>query len=371
MADLRPHLNSDRLAALRGLLDRERAPGIEAVLITAPSQLRALCGVRVSAGALVLTAHDSVLLLDPRYLAAVTVPGGVTLRPYANARTFAEGIREVLGNARRIGVYAPALSLAAMNELNPRGELEFVPIDAVLDDLHSLLNQAETESLQQAEALTRRAIAATFAALRPGISERQLERVLLDKLAEGGEGPAFPPIVAFGEQTALPHAHPGDTIWHPGDLVTIDAGAVVDGLHADLTDTRLVGGTQEDTQAHALLNLTHQALEAAIRATRAGVSAGEIDEAARAVFRAAGLDAQTLLGIGHALGYQVHQAPILRAHSRDEVQVGQVLALEPGVYLPGFGGVRLEEMVVVTEAGAVPIAGWRSPATVAGQEARS
>ncbi|GGR22314.1 M24 family metallopeptidase [Deinococcus ruber] len=371
MADLRPHLNPARLATLRGLLDSQRAPGIEALLITAPYQLRAFCGVRVSAGALVLTAEGSVLLLDPRYLAAVTVPGGVTLKPYANARTFSAGIREVLGSARRIGVYAPALSLAAMNELNPQGELEFVPVDAVLDDLLSLLNEAELEALQRAEALTRRAIAATFAALRPGISERQLERVLLDSLAEGGEGPAFPPIVAFGELTALPHAHPGEAVWHPGDLVTVDAGAVVDGLHADLTDTRLVGATQEDTRAHALLKLTRQALDAAIRATRAGVLAGEIDEAARAVFRAAELDAQTLLGIGHALGYQVHQPPILRLGSQEAVKAGQVLALEPGVYLPGFGGVRLEEMVVVTGAGAVPIARWQVPEMAAGQEARS
>lgn len=368
MADLTPQLNPDRLAALRGVLDPEQGP--DAVLITAPYQLRALCGVQVSAGALVLTARESVLLLDPRYQAAVTVPGGVTLRPYANARTFPGKVRQVLGSANRIGVYAPALSLAEMNALSPQGDLNFMPLDAVLDKLNSLLNWAELRSLQRAEAVTRRAIAATFAALRPGISERQLERVLLDNLAQGSEGSAFPPIVAFGEHTALPHAHAGEATWHPGTLVTVDAGATVDGLHADLTVTRLVGGSQEETQAQTLLNLTRQALNAAVRATRAGVLASEIDEAARAVFREAGMDAHTLRGIGHALGYQVHQAPILREHGLDAVQTGQVLALEPGVYLPGFGGVRLEEMVVVTEEGAVPIAGWQSPETVAGRGAQ-
>jgi len=361
-------LNPARLASLRSVLDSAQAPDVEAVLITAPYQLRALCGLQVSAGALMLTAQGSVLLLDPRYQAAVDVPSGVTLRPYANARTFPAVVRDVLGGARRLGVYAPALSLAEMNALSPENDLDFVPIDAVLDDLHSRLNGTEIESLRRAEALTRQATEATFAALRPGISERQLERVLLDHLAEGSEGPAFAPIVAFGARTALPHAHPGEATWHPSQLVTIDAGAVVDGLHADLTETRLVGGGPEDTQAQTLLSLTRQALNAAIRVTRAGVTAGEIDEAARAVFREAGLDDHTLRGIGHALGYQVHQAPILREHGQQPVQAGQVLALEPGVYLPGVGGVRLEEMVVVTEAGAVPIAEWPVSGAVRKQE---
>ncbi|MGY2895671.1 M24 family metallopeptidase [Deinococcus sp. UYEF24] len=368
MADLTPQLNPGRLAALRGVM--VAVQGLDAVLITAPYQLRALCGVQVSAGALVLTAQESVLLLDPRYQTAVTVPAGVTLRPYANARTFSGEVRRVIGGATRVGVYAPALSLAEMNALSPQGDLDFIPLDAVLDELNSLLNPAELELLRRAEAVTRRAIAATFAALRPGISERQLERVLLDHLSQDGEGLAFPPIVAFGKRTALPHAHASAATWHPGTLVTVDAGATVDGLHADLTDTQLVGGSQEDTQAQTLLHLTRQALEAAIRATRSGVLASEIDEAARAIFREAGMDTHTLRGIGHALGYQVHQAPILREHGLDAVQTGQVLALEPGVYLPGFGGVRLEEMVVVTEEGAVPIAEWHLPGTVTGQEAR-
>ncbi len=353
MADLA----ASRLTALRGVL----GPEVEAVLITAPSQLRAFCGVQVSAGALVLTPQDTVLLLDPRYQAAVTVPSGVTLRPYANARLFSQAVRAVLTDARRIGVYAPALSLAEMKALSPQDDLSFVPIDAVIDERTSLLNGDELAAMQRAEALTRRAIAATFAALRPGISERQLERVLLEQLAEGSEGPAFPPIVAFGERTALPHAHPGEARWQPGQLVTVDAGAVVDGLHADLTDTQLIGGAPQDSsRAQELLSLTRRALSAAIRVTRAGVPASQIDEAARAVFREAGLDDHTLRGIGHALGYRVHQYPILREHGQETVQPGQVLALEPGVYLPGFGGVRLEEMVVVTAGGAVPMSAWQA-----------
>ncbi|OLV16924.1 M24 family metallopeptidase [Deinococcus marmoris] len=354
MADLTSH----RLTALRAHLG-----ALDAVLITAPYQLRAFCGAEVSAGTLLLTAQGSFLLLDPRYQEAVTAPAQIEIKPYANAQQRLQVLGSALEGARHIGVYAQALTLTEINTLSPGGEFSFVPMDGVLDELTSLLNQTEIGSLQRAEAVTRRALEAAFAALRPGISEREIRQVLLSVIERESEGPAFAPIVAFGARTALPHAHPSSATLQSGDLVTIDAGAVIDGLHADLTETRMFGATQgQDSPAQHLLSVVRGALDAARLATRAGVTAADIDEAARALVREAGLDAQTLRGIGHALGYQTHQPPILREHAQDRVQVGQVLALEPGIYLPGVGGVRLEEMVVVGEVGALPIAEWRVPA---------
>lgn len=355
MADLMP----DRLTALRAHL-----ADLDAVLITAPYQLRAFCGAHVSAGMLALTPQGSFLLLDPRYQEAVTPPAPVEITPFANGPQRSQVLRSVLGSARRIGVCAQTLTLAAMDELSPGGELSFIPIDDVIDGLTSLLNDTEIASLQRAESVTRRALDAAFAALRPGVSEREIRQVLLGVIEQGSEGPAFAPIVAFGARTALPHAHPSSATLQPGDLVTVDAGAVVDGLHADLTDTRLFGAVPgQDPQAQTLLSVVRSALDAARQATRAGATAEEIDRAARVPVRAAGLDDRTLRGIGHALGYQTHQPPILREHAQDRVQVGQVLALEPGIYLPGVGGVRLEDMVVVGRDGAQPIAGWRGAAS--------
>ena len=358
MADLMP----DRLTALRTHLAE-----LDAVLITAPSQLRAFCGAQVSAGVLALTPQGSFLLLDPRYQAAVTPPAQVEIRPYANGPQRLQVLRSVLGGARRIGVHAQTLTLAEMGALSPGGALDFVAIDAVIDGLTSLLTHTEIASLQRAEAVTRRALDAAFAALSPGVSEREIRGVLLGVIERHSEGPAFAPIVAFGARTALPHAHPGSATLQPGDLVTLDAGAVVDGLHADLTDTRLFGaGPGQDSPARTLLSVVRCALDAARQATRAGATAEEIDRAARVPVREAGLDDRTLRGIGHALGYQTHQPPILREHAQDRVQVGQVLALEPGIYLPGVGGVRLEEMVVVGQDGAWPIAGWAGAAPLTG-----
>ena len=350
MADL----TSERLTALRAHLG-----ALDAMLITEPYQLRAFCGADVSAGTLALTPQGSFLLLDPRYQAAVTPPAQVDITPYANAPQRSQVLRSVLGEARQIGVYAQALTLAEMGTLSPGDEFSFIPVDGVVDELTSLLNHTEIGSLQRAEAVTRRALEAAFTALQPGVSEREIRQVLLSVIEQDSEGPAFAPIVAFGPRTALPHARPSSATLQRGDLVTIDAGAVVDGLHADLTETRLFGAGQgQDSHAQHLLSVVRCALDAARQATRAGITAAEIDEAARAPIREAGLDAQTLRGIGHALGYQTHQPPILREHAVDQVQVGQVLALEPGIYLPGVGGVRLEEMVVVGEDGALPIARW-------------
>ncbi|AZI45000.1 M24 family metallopeptidase (plasmid) [Deinococcus psychrotolerans] len=344
----------DRLAQLQAAL---KPAALDALLLTAPYQLRAFCGAQVSAGALVVTPERRVLLLDPRYQQAVK-PGKVEIKPYVGIHEYARALRELFGpDAVRIGVYAPALSLADMQTLNPHGDLTFVPADALINELTSLLSSAEIEALQQAEAVTRQAIEVAFAALRPGVTERQLQQLLLSHIYQESEGPSFEPIIAFGSRTALPHAHPGMTALGQNELVTIDAGAVIDGLHADLTVTRLFGQSE---RAQQLIDLTQQALEAALQAVRPGVTASEVDEAARAPIRAAGLDQHTLRGIGHALGYQTHQFPILREHGQEKLQVGQVLAIEPGVYLPGFGGVRLEKMIVVTETGGRLISEWRS-----------
>ncbi|GAA3994510.1 Xaa-Pro peptidase family protein [Deinococcus rubellus] len=343
----------DRLAQLQAALE---PAAFDALLLTAPYQLRAFCGAQVSAGALVVTPERTVLLLDPRYQQAVK-PGRVELKPYAGIGEYPQALRELFGpDAVRIGVYAPALSLADINTLNPQGDLTFVPADALINELTSLLSDAEIGALQKAEAVTRRAIDATFAALSPGVTERHLRQILLSHIYQESEGPSFEPIIAFGVRTALPHAHPGMTALGQNELVTIDAGAVIDGLHADLTMTRLFG---ESERAQHLIDLARQALEAALQVIRPGVTASEIDEAARAPIRAAGLDQHTLRGIGHALGYQTHQFPILREHGQERLQAGQVLAIEPGVYLPGFGGVRLEQMVVVTETGSSLISEWR------------
>ncbi len=352
----------DRLTALAALL--ERAP-LDALLITAPHQVRALCRAHVSAGALVVRPGGAALLLDPRYQNAVTVSAGVTLVGYANARQYPEAVRAALGSAaRRIGVDARTLTLADMTALNPVGALTFTGIEDDLDALLSVLDEAEVLALQRGADITRRAMTAAFGALRPGVTEREVQQVLLAVIGRESEGPSFSPIVAFGARTALPHAHPGDAPLHDGDLVTVDAGAIVDGLHADLTDTRVYAADGQ-ARPHALLDLTRGALDAALRAVHPGARAADLDEAARAPIRAAGLDAHTLRGIGHAVGYETHQAPILREHGAEVLRARQVLALEPGVYLPGVGGARLEEMVVVTAQGGVPIARWVCARSVA------
>lgn len=344
-----PHRLNQLAAALDPL-------GVEAAMLSAPHHLRAFCGVKASAGTLVIKSGNASLLLDPRYRVSALLPPEIELVPYRNADDLPRALQAALGQGvRHIGVHAGTLTLAELQSLFQPHQT-YQAIDPLIAELTSVLDTGEMLSLQQAHALSKQALNAVEDHLTEGVTERTLYLHALETILAGDAALAFDPLVVSGEKTAWPHAASGERRLAQGELVFADLGAVVDGLHADLTRTWLLG---ENEQAQELLDLTHAALQAAIQAVHPQATAAEIDEAGRRPFRQADLDAYTLRGIGHALGYEVHQPPILREHGQQTVQVGQVLALEPGVYLPGFGGVRLEEMVVVTAVGAVPIEQWR------------
>lgn len=333
------------------------AQQLDAVILSAPHHLRAFCGIDVSAGVLLVRPSGVYLLLDPRYSTSAQLPPGIELVPYANSDQLVGAVQATLSrSARHIGVHAGTMTLSEWGRLLAL-EHTHQAVDPLIAELTSILENEEISRLQQAHAYTETALGAVRNRLVDGISERELQLVVINTLLDLGDGLAFDPMVTFGEKTAQPHATSGRVLLAQGQLVLADLGAKVGGLHADLTQTWLWG---QNDRAQELIDLTHTALQAAIQAVYPGVSAAEIDEAGRQPIRAAGLDAYTLRGIGHALGYEVHQPPILREHGPQTLQANQVLALEPGVYLPGFGGVRLEEMVVVTPTGAVPISEWRS-----------
>lgn len=330
--------------------------GVEAAMLSAPHHLRAFCGVEASAGTLVIQPGNTSLLLDPRYSTSANLPPEIELVPYANADDLPRALQATLVQGTgHIGVHAGTLTLAEVQNLF-KAHQTYQAIDPLVAELTSVLDSGEILSLQKAHALSKQALKAVEDHLADGVTERSLYLHALQTILTQDALLSFEPMVLTGEKTAWPHATSGNRRLAPGELVLADLGAVVNGLHADLTRTWLHGRNE---RAQALLDLTQVALQAAIHAAWPGASAAEIDEAGRIPFRQAGLDARTLRGIGHALGYEVHQPPILREHGQQTVQAGQVLALEPGVYLPGFGGVRLEEMVVVTATGAVPIDQWR------------
>jgi Xaa-Pro aminopeptidase len=191
-----------------------------------------------------------------------------------------------------------------------------------------------------------------------GVTERDVALELEDAMRHGGaDRVGFDTIVAFGENAAEPHHGPTDRPLSRGDVVKMDFGCVVDGYHSDMTRTVSFG--DPDSRLREIHEVVRRAQEAGIAAVAAGARAGDVDEAARAVIRDAGYGERFGHSLGHGVGLEVHEGPGLRAGSDDEVPAGAVVTVEPGVYVPGLGGVRIEDMVEVTTEGRRPLP--RSP----------
>ena len=186
--------------------------------------------------------------------------------------------------------------------------------------------------------------------IRPGVREREIAIELEYRMQRNGaEQVSFETIVAAGANTALPHATPGDRRIADGDCVMIDYGAVWGGYHSDETCTWFVG--RADARQREVYGLVREAHDRAIGAIRAGVACGEIDRIARSCLAEAGLDGHFSHGTGHGVGLDVHEAPRLAAGRQEILRAGMVVTVEPGVYLPGVWGIRIEDTVLVTEEG--------------------
>jgi Xaa-Pro aminopeptidase len=230
-----------------------------------------------------------------------------------------------------------------------KGGVELMPTTGVVAGLRAVKDEDELAAVRRAARVTYDAYARLSQEPLVGRTEAEvawwLERTLRD---EGAEGLAFPPIVASGPNAALPHHHPGERTIGAGETVIVDAGAEIAGYCADCTRTFATGPLPDDLQeAYALCR---SAQEAALAEVRAGALASELDGIARSLIEESGL-APVLHGLGHGVGLEVHERPVLRPTSSDVLAAGNVVTVEPGVYLAGRGGVRIEDLVVVGESG--------------------
>ncbi len=339
-------LRRARLA--QGLSER----GVEALLVTRLPNVRYLTGFTGSNGQLVVGEAGAVFLTDGRYeeQASREVPD---LERAVYRDGLAAAVRDACRrlSATRLGFEAAGLTVRAHGELLAALEdVELVALGPEVERLRWVKDGEELVALGRAQELTDLAFDHLLGLLREGVTEREvaLELEVVMRRA-GADGTAFEPIVAFGEHAAEPHHRPTDRPLSRGDVVKLDFGAEVAGYHADMTRTVALGEPPAELrEAHGLVL---RAQRAAVAALAAGVPAAEVDRAARAVIADAGYGERFPHGLGHGVGLEVHEGPTLRASSEDVLPAGAVVTVEPGIYLPGLGGIRVEDMVVVEDGG--------------------
>ncbi len=319
---------------------------LDALLVTRPENVRYLSGFPHPEDAQVLvTGEGAFLLTDPRYPEAEgesQIPAKVLRREERE-----ELYRRLSG---RVGFEAEHLPYAALERLREASPAEWVPTRGVVERLRLRKTSGEVERIRKAQALAEEALAHVLPLLKPGVEEREVALEIEFFLKRrGAEGVAFPPIVASGERGALPHARASEKRLREGELVTLDLGARVEGYHSDMTRTFALG--RVDGEWRRVFQAVLEALEAALSALAPGKSAKEVDALARQVLQGHGLDRYFVHSLGHGVGLAVHEGPGLSPYAEDVLEPGMVVTVEPGVYLPGLGGVRIEELVLLTEDG--------------------
>ncbi|MDX6422404.1 MAG: hypothetical protein QOG28_7024 [Trebonia sp.] len=327
-----------------------REAGADAALVTARQNVRYLTGLASSNAALLLPAEGDGALLatDSRYAGAARrdAPDLDLLEErFIEAKLATEASRRGI---RRLAFEAHEMTVERHGELTAKAEgVATLPFGRKIESLRLVKDAEELEKIEVACRLSDAALAEVLPQIRQGMSERMLATLLDHTMALlGAERPAFETIVASGPNGAIPHHAPTGRELARGDLVTMDFGARRDGYHADMTRTVAIGSVAD--WQREIYDLVALAQEAGVAVLEDGVEAGAVDAAARDVIEAAGHAAHFQHGLGHGVGLEIHEAPMLGYGRTGKLTDRVPVTVEPGVYLPGMGGVRIEDVLVVT-----------------------
>lgn len=338
-----------RLERVRKQLD---ALGLDALLITNAFNRRYLTGFTGTAGYVLITREKALLFTDFRY----TSQAAEQAKAYEivkHAIKPAESIYEALQSigAIKLGFEKNNVTFAAYTAYQEQFPgIELVPTENIVEKLREIKDETELGCIRRAIEITERAFNHILGVLKPGISERDVAAELeYEMRKQGASSSAFAMIIASGERSALPHGVASDKLLAANEFVTLDFGAVYEGYCADLTRTVFIG-TPTDKHKE-LYRIVLKANQAAISGLKPGMSGKDGDSLARDIIAGCGYGEQFGHGLGHAFGLEVHEPLRLSQQSQDILQPGMVITVEPGIYIPGFGGVRIEDDIVVTETG--------------------
>jgi Xaa-Pro aminopeptidase len=346
----RPHSLERRQERLRQLLERRKLP---LLVVSNPVNIFYLTGFRGSAGVAILGPSAALLWVDPRYTQQAREQArGVEVVEERGSLLKAAGRWLGKRGVKKAGYEDGHLTCAGLRELAGQtpGTVRLTPAGELVEELRYVKDPEEIECIRNAGRLTAAVLAEVIKQVRPGVRESDLAAEIECRLRRrGADGAAFETIVASGPRAAWPHARASAKLLKKSELVIFDLGAILRGYAADMTRTFYLGNPSR--RVRSLYSAVLEAQQRAVRSLGAGKRARDVDAAARRALAARGLDGWFTHSTGHGVGLEIHEKPRLARGERQRLEAGCVVTVEPGVYLEGLGGIRIEDTVLVRRGG--------------------
>lgn len=327
--------------------------GLDAMLLLSVQNMRYATGFNFTDGAVLITREDAWLFTDSRYIEAANAQVKDARVVMFDGKTpLTEWLMKTVeaGKCEKIGAEEGSLPHGSWKNLEEKLGHTLVPAQKVLGDLRAIKQRYEVDSMIEAQRIAEAALDDVLGMIKPGMRERDIAAELTYRmLLRGAEGNSFDPICITGAKTSMPHGVPGDETVKAGDFVTMDFGCLKNGYCSDMTRTVAVGSATDEMKK--VYETVLQAQLAGIAASKPGATGAEVHNAAAKVIADAGYGRYFGHGFGHSVGLDIHESPNASPSNKTPLPVGAVITAEPGIYIPGKFGVRIEDMLYLTETG--------------------
>lgn len=343
--------------------------GLDAMLLTSEQNCRYVSGFMASDMSCVVARDKAWYFTDSRYIEAASATiTGAEIVVCGGDNPMGAAIKKALDDcgAERVGAEETYLPHGSWLSYEKKLERELIPAQDILTELRVIKEQEEVDSIIAAQRIAEQALAETIKIIRPGMTEMQVAAELEYRMrCLGGEGVAFETIAVTGAKSSMPHGVPGEEVLKEGDFLTLDFGCIKNGYRSDMTRTFAIGYATEEMEK--VYNTVLQAQLAGIELAKAGVLGSDVHNAGAKVIGDAGYGEYFGHGFGHSLGLEVHENPRFSPFWDKPIPAGAILTAEPGIYLPGRFGVRIEDMILITDDGYINLTKAPKELTVIGK----
>ena len=327
---------------------------VDAIWVSSRENKKYLTGFMGSDCEVIISQDKVLFITDGRYKTAVKtgLKDGVTVEIIESNGGYKQAVYEALKGFKSIGIEGMHLSVTNYNDL--KSNFEGVNIVAIGDDFETLRlvkNEYEIQKTREAIAITDTVFEYVVENIKPGMTELEVKLMIENQhILNGAQSQSFDPIVASGTNSAKPHAHPTDRVTEDGDILTLDFGCFKNGYCSDMTRTFFVGQSSND-ELKKIHQVVLDTMNLQISHVKNGVACNEIDRIGREYLKEQGYEEYFIHGTGHGIGLEIHEGPYLNKVSKSILQTGMLVTIEPGIYIEGLGGVRIEQDVLVLEDG--------------------